>query len=805
MRRLPPIRLMLALALGLLGLTAAPASALADAPPTIAASFSPSGIAPNGTSTLTITITNPATNSSAASGVSFTDNLPSFVSVATPNDLGNTCGGTATATAGSGAISLAGGTIPIGASCTVTADVTASTTGAKTDDTGPVSSNEGGSGDPAQATLNVANPPTISKLFDNDTVPSGNIVGLSFTISNPNSDSTPPDSDVTLTGATFTDSLPAGMEVANPSNAFTDCGGTLTAVPGSSSISLTGGTVPVASENNPSGACFVAVDLKVTASQGATLHNTSGPISANESGPGQTSNTATVTVGPAPVGPVLTKSFAAAAIAVGQSTSLTFTISNPNTAVDFISAGFTDTLPAGLAVASPASVGGSCVTDHFATVTAAPGSGSVALSELPLVAGDSCTVIVDVAGTSAATANNTTTPTATYDNGAGTPTPISGNGASASLTVVGPPSLNASFNPATIRPGATTSLSFVVRNPNASTALSGVGFSDALPTGLRVANPNGLTGSCGGGTISASAGGSSISLAGASLAATQSCTFSVNVTASGNGQLSTTTSTIGSSEGGAGGPATASVTVAAPPSIGLMFTPWKITKGHRSTLTFTLRNPNSSAALTGLTFSDHLPSGLVVANPAAVRNGCGGTTRAGPGSGAITLSQGQLAAGRTCTVALAVFGSTTATKTTTTSAVGSTEGGPGNSASGSLTVTLPSNAFTVTRIRPQRHGNVVVDVKVPGPGAVDVLVTAWNNNVAHAALLQPAKYRFVFSRCHGMARHAGGLRVTAKPSGKGRRLLNHPRYRVVVRVWVTFTPTGGTTAKRGAYGLHFGR
>ena len=83
---------------------------------------------------------------------------------------------------------------------------------------------------------------------------------------------------------------------------------------------------------------------------------------------------------------------------------------------------------------------------------------------------------------------------------------------------VNPPSISKSFGAASINVGASTSLSFSISNPNGSSSLSGVGFSDTLPAGLVVATPNGSTGSCGGGTITATAGSGSISLSGATLA-----------------------------------------------------------------------------------------------------------------------------------------------------------------------------------------------------------------------------------------------------------------------------------------------
>jgi arabinogalactan endo-1,4-beta-galactosidase len=108
------------------------------------------------------------------------------------------------------------------------------------------------------------------------------------------------------------------------------------------------------------------------------------------------------------------------------------------------------------------------------------------------------------------------------------------------------------------------SLSFHLSNPNASSSLTDVGFTDAMPAGLVVATPNGLTGSCGGGTISAAAGASNVSLSAATLAADASCTFSVNVTGTATGVQNNTTSAVRSSEGGTGETTSASITVAPP-------------------------------------------------------------------------------------------------------------------------------------------------------------------------------------------------------------------------------------------------
>ena len=66
-----------------------------------------------------------------------------------------------------------------------------------------------------------------------------------------------------------------------------------------------------------------------------------------------------------------------------------------------------------------------------------------------------------------------------------------------------------------------------------------------------------------GGTITATAGGSAAGLSGASLAASASCTFSLNVTATSAGAKVDTTSPVSSNEASSGSPATASLIVAA--------------------------------------------------------------------------------------------------------------------------------------------------------------------------------------------------------------------------------------------------
>jgi hypothetical protein len=128
----------------------------------------------------------------------------------------------------------------------------------------------------------------------------------------------------------------------------------------------------------------------------------------------------------------------------------------------------------------------------------------------------------------------------------------------------------------------------------------------------------------------------------------------------------------------------------------------------------------------------------------------------------------------------------------------------GQTISQTLTYTvLPNNILIPGHRKPQSNGAFTVTVKVPGPGTVDIFITAWKGNLANVArLFRPAKGRFVFARAHAIATHAGIVRIEVTPNQQGRRLVADHRYRVTLRLWITFTPTGGQPRSIGYYGLH---
>ena len=630
------------------------------APPAAAKAFSPSVIPPNGVSVMTVTITNPATNTSPLAGVAFADNFPANLTVANPVGLANTCGGTATASAGSSTVSLTGGTVPANGSCTVTVNVTSSLSGSYSNSVS-VSSTNGGTGNAASAILAVAAPPTISKALGASTVPLNGSTSLAFTITNSNG-------NVGLTGLSFTDNFPTGLVVATSSILNNTCGGTATAGVGAASASLSGGTL------SSSSSC--AVTMSVTGVTAGVKTN-SVQVTSTNGGTGNTSSATVTVVAP----PLDNTAFGAPSIPLNGSTSLGFTLQNNNTTQSLSGIGFTDTLPTGLLIATPNGQSGTC---GGGTVTATQGTNLVRLAGATLAQGSSCTFAVNVTGTAAGQENNSTSGVTSTEGGTGTR-------AAASIVVVAPPTISESFTPAAVAPNTNSILSFTISSPAANTvALTGVAFSDTLPAGLIVATPNGLSGSCGGGAITAIGGSGNVVLSGATIAAGGSCTFSVNVSGNGSGTFTNTTGAVTSTNGGTGNSATANLTIASAPSITKTFGAASIGLAGSTSLSFTITNPNASLALNGVAFTDPLPAGLAVSSPNGLTGTCGsGTVTAVAGSQSISLAGGTIATSASCSFSVNVTAIAAGNQINTTGNVTSSNGGTGNAATASISVSVP--------------------------------------------------------------------------------------------------------------------
>ena len=172
-----------------------------------------------------------------------------------------------------------------------------------------------------------------------------------------------------------------------------------------------------------------------------------------------------------------------------------------------------------------------------------------------------------------------------------------------------PPTIAKDFSSATVSLNNSVTLTFTLTNPNPATDLTGVSFSDDMPAGLLIANPDSLGGTCDTSVVTLTP--TNISLVGATLLANSSCTLSIDTLATTSGDQVNTTNPITSVEGGTGGTATATVTVVVPDLT--------ITKTHTGNFvrpqtgaTYTITVSNSGGADTSalITVNDTLPAGL---------------------------------------------------------------------------------------------------------------------------------------------------------------------------------------------------
>lgn len=132
------------------------------------------------------------------------------------------------------------------------------------------------------------------------------------------------------------------------------------------------------------------------------------------------------------------------------------------------------------------------------------------------------------------------------------------------------------------------------------------------------------------------------------------------------------------------------------PTIAKAFSPSTIAQGGNSTITFTLTNRNG-LALTGMSFTDSYPAGLVNATPLTVGGTCLGVTHTAVAGGSTfnvsggTLLPAVLPAGPegSCTITVLVTGTTVGIKDNTTSGVTTTQTSDGaGPASNTATLTV---------------------------------------------------------------------------------------------------------------------
>ncbi len=715
-------------ALATLALVLIAAPAAHAAPPVFTKSFSPATIGPGSTSTLTFSITN-GTEPAPVENLAFTDTLPAAVTIASPAGVTNTCDGVVSASAGGATISLSGGDVGVGATCTITVDVTASTPGTHTNTTGDLTSDAGNSGT-ASADLTVSTAlPGFSKAFSPATVDLGERSTLTLTI-----DNSANASDVTT--LVFTDGLPSGLEIADPAVASTDCENpsvpaTLSAPPGGDTISLTSFGTAGFPALAAGATCTVVVDVMTIG--GAAQGNSSGQLDAAGVSAGKANAVLTVTVADLHI----QKDFTDDPVAPGGTGTMSFTITNLDREDDATGIGFTDDLDAAL---SGLAVTGALPTDPCGTGSSLSGTSILMLTGGELAAEASCTFAVTVAVPAGAAGGAYTNTTSAVSGTVGG-SPVTGNAASQDLFVSEAPTIVKAFTDDPVGAGGSVTLRFTLTDTTGAGGSTDIEFLDPLPflpPPISATLP--ADGFCGPGSsmaiVSTGFDTPALSVTGASLAAGASCTFDVVVdipVGFPGGAYPNTTEPISATVGGGtsfGGTASDTLVVLAAPELTKEFTDDPVAPGDTATLEFTVsHDPFAPADATGIGFTDDLTfvSGLT-GTGLPLTDVCGpgnGTLSGSAGDTLLTFSGGALAPGETCTFSVTLQSSASTPQgihTNTTSDIGATVAGvpvtdPGPSADLTVAHLTLDKSFTDDPVLP--GGTVTLEFTLANGSSTD--------------------------------------------------------------------------------------
>ena len=636
-----------------------------------------------GLASLTFTITNPGANT--VDDISFNDDLDSVITGLIATSLPAVPCGMSSNISGVSFLAFTGGSLaPMGGTCSFTVDVlvpATATGGSFPNVTSDLTVNGLKYADPATANLIIESAPTFTKAFAPDTIGVGQTSQLLFTIDNSAS-------ALVANGLDFTDNLPAGVLVDVVPAVANTCGGTVTAVASSATISLTGGTVAAGA------ICTIQVS---TISNTPGMHtNTTGDLTSSSGNSGTA--TATLMVNPQPG---FSKVFAPNPILVGDTSTLVFTIDNVASTVDASSLDFTDNLPTNMIIATPSNAATTCTGG---TLTAADGTSVITYTGGLVAMANSCTVSVDI----------TTITAGSFVNTSGNLTSSLGNSgvATDTLSVNPPPSFVKLFNPDVIIPNGTSQLSFTIDNTGSTIDATALDFTDNFPANLIVATPNNSSNTCNGGTLTATAGTAIVSYTGGTVNSNSSCVITVDVTSTMTGNYVNTTGDLTSSHGNSG-MASDSILVAELPMFSKAFANNTVLVNTANQLTFMIDNTSNAFDVMGLAFTDNLPAGMEIANPANVSNTCSnGTLNAVSGGMVIDYSSGTVSSSTICTISVDVIATTIGDYVNTTTALVTDLGTSGIAMANMTAVEIPvlTKSFAVSPINSGNDVELIFDI-----------------------------------------------------------------------------------------------
>ena len=278
-----------------------------------------------------------------------------------------------------------------------------------------------------------------------------------------------------IVGVQLVDNYPNGIVNIPGGPVLSDTCGFTEDVSGGSSANLSNGTIPAGA--------WCSIVIEVVGTEPSMADNHTGVITSSNAPDGADAS-AILTVGLA--APIVEKSFEPGGIYLGGTARMTIKLNNPNAFDAITGVQFTDDYPLPLGIANAAS--GTAVSNTCGgNLDAQAGNTTVALGGGTILANDSCSVVINIVGTSAGFVNNHTG-AVDSDNA------LSGADATGvivvnNLALVNAPDVTQTFLPATVGPGSGSQMTITFGNPNAE-PIFGVQLDDIYPTGMINAGGN---------------------------------------------------------------------------------------------------------------------------------------------------------------------------------------------------------------------------------------------------------------------------------------------------------------------------
>ncbi|MBL4636679.1 MAG: hypothetical protein JKY56_22705 [Kofleriaceae bacterium] len=621
------------------------APGLANAQPSISQSFGPTTIGPGSVSILRVSLSN---GGPVAQSVAFVHGLPAGLQIADPAIASSDCPEIViTAPPGGSTLSISGGRLGTGASCSISVGVSGSIPGAHQSSAITLMSDLGSSVSNA-TTLNVdASRVSFSAAFSPSSVSWGDVSTLTYTVS--------AGQLATYIMLPLRDSF-SDFVVADPSNFRTTCMGfnsSFDVVAGASVVSIGLGQFPM----QAIAACTVSFDVQ-TQAVGPINHLTPGLIHLNTSFAALSAGHASAALEVTRDGDLhLRSEFIDDPVLPGNDVLLRFTISNFHRNQDAYSVAFDDVpstvLPGLIATGLP-------INDVCGVGSQLSGTGTIMLTGATIAPQSECEfdVIVSVPGNAPLDQYFVTSTTITGEFGGGS---VNGNSSSAPLFVQTVPLLIQSFSQLSVVAGDTATLAVSITNTNTNTDITEIEFANLLTVIPQLPLTLPVVSSCGPGAslvmqFSDNGEFDKLSFTGGSLAPGASCNFNVVFTVplgTANGSYTSTINNFYATSEGRRVDGTTTVEtleIVAPPHLYKSFNPALATPGATVTLQYQLRHDKAAlASASDIAFADDLSmviAGLVATN-LPLMDVCGSGSQL-TGTSELSFVGGSLLPGESC-------------------------------------------------------------------------------------------------------------------------------------------------------------